>query len=57
MLPLDYKPTESDGKIDIVRHILDYLAGMMDTYAISEYEKLTGITYDKINIATSQTRQ
>lgn len=53
LLPLDYKPTENDERIDIVRHILDYLAGMMDTYAISEYEKLTGITYDKINIATS----
>ncbi|MDO4170287.1 MAG: dNTP triphosphohydrolase [Lachnospiraceae bacterium] len=30
------------------RLVCDYISGMMDSYAISEYEKLTGISFEKI---------
>ena len=47
LLPPDYRPTQ---EADLVRCVLDYLAGMMDTYAISEYERFTGIKFDKIDV-------
>lgn len=47
LLPPDYRPTQ---EADLVRCVLDYLAGMMDTYAISEYEHFTGTKFDKIDV-------
>lgn len=32
------------------RLICDYVSGMMDSYAINVYEKLTGISFEKIII-------
>lgn len=49
LLPPDYRP-ENDEIKTIVRCVLDYLAGMMDTYAISEYERLTGESFYNMNI-------
>lgn len=49
LLPPDYRP-ENDEIKTIVRCVLDYLAGMMDTYAISEYERLTSKSFYNMNI-------
>lgn len=32
------------------RLVCDYISGMMDSYAISEYEKYTGISFEKIKL-------
>ena len=37
-----------DEKILRERLICDYISGMMDSYAISKYEKITGISFEKI---------
>lgn len=50
LLPPDYRPKESDSQEQIARCVMDYIAGMMDTYAISEFERLTGISYDSIDV-------
>lgn len=51
LLPPDYRPKESDSQEQIARCVIDYIAGMMDTYAISEFERLTGMAYDSIDVA------
>lgn len=51
LLPPDYRPKESDSQEQIARCVIDYIAGMMDTYAISEFERLTGVSYDSIDVA------
>ena len=50
LLPPDYRPKESDSQEQIARCVIDYIAGMMDTYAISEFERLTGISYDSMDV-------
>lgn len=51
LLPPDYRPKESNSEEQIARCVMDYIAGMMDTYAISEFERLTGVSYDSIDVA------
>lgn len=50
LLPPDYRPKETDTTEQKVRCVMDYIAGMMDTYAISEFERLTGISYDSMDV-------
>lgn len=45
LLPPDYRP-DNDG--EIYRCVVDYIAGMMDTFAFSVYEKHFGKNYDEI---------
>ena len=45
LLPPDYRPENKD---DLPRAVIDYIAGMMDTYAISLYEKHFGVKFDAI---------
>ena len=49
LLPPDYRPREVDG-YSLEMGAIDYLAGMMDTFAISKYEELYGIPFPKIVI-------
>lgn len=49
LLPPDYRPNP-DHSDDVAQCCIDYIAGMMDTYAIAEYSRLTGISFDDINI-------
>lgn len=50
LLPPDYHPKVNAAKKDAVQKVIDYIAGMMDTFAISEYERLTGNDFDTIDI-------
>ena len=50
LLPPDYRPNSTDSSEVIARCCIDYIAGMMDTFAIAEYERLTGISFERINI-------
>lgn len=40
--------TNEDKKMLQERLICDYISGMMDSYAISQYEKITGEQFSKI---------
>jgi len=51
LLPPDYRPNKNDDEAKKARCVIDYIAGMMDTYAISEYERLTGISYKSIDVS------
>ncbi len=48
LLPPDYRPYEGYG---IIQGSIDYLAGMMDTYAIAKYEELFNTKFSEIKIA------
>ena len=50
LLPPDYRPN-TDHSEDVAQCCIDYIAGMMDTYAIAEFTRLTGISFDNINIS------
>ena len=50
LLPPDYRPEEKAAVEQVARCAIDYIAGMMDTFAISEFERLTGISYDCIDV-------
>lgn len=50
LLPPDYRPNSTDSCTEKARCCIDYIAGMMDTYAIAEYERLTGTSFDNINM-------
>lgn len=43
LLPPDYRLDD-----DNERNVIDYISGMMDTFAISEYERLTGKSFSDI---------
>lgn len=45
LLPPDYRPKTDEM---LHRAVIDYIAGMMDTYAISLYEKHFGVSFDSI---------
>lgn len=47
LLPPDYRPKSDE---EAPRKVIDYIAGMMDTFAISEYERLTGDVFDTMDI-------
>lgn len=49
LLPPDYRPRPADNYTQEMGSI-DYLAGMMDTYAISQYEELCGSSFSKISL-------
>ena len=60
LLPPDYRPEELQKKeneqdkekvkLELVQNSIDYIAGMMDTFAISEYERLFSIDFDNIDL-------
>ena len=60
LLPPDYRPEELQKKgneqdkgiveLQLVQNSIDYIAGMMDTFAISEYERLFSIDFDNIDL-------
>lgn len=50
LLPPDYRPEEKAAVEQVARCAIDYIAGMMDTFAISEFERLTGISYGCMDV-------
>ena len=50
LLPPDYRPNNTNNVQEIAQCCIDYIAGMMDTYAIAEYTRLTGKRFDDINM-------
>ena len=52
LLPPDYRPKEKASKIEIAQNVINYIAGMMDTCAILEHEKLTGKSFSTIDLST-----
>ena len=50
LLPPDYRPKDGYSIEQQARCVIDYISGMMDTYAIAEYERLTGVQFDMINV-------
>lgn len=60
LLPPDYRPEELEKKKEeqdsdkvkqqLVQNTIDYIAGMMDTFAISEYERLFNAKFEKIDL-------
>ena len=49
LLPPDYRPREEE-KYTLEMGTIDYLAGMMDTFAISKYKELCGTSFDEISL-------
>jgi dGTPase len=41
-------PSEGDGRYEILRRVVDYAAGMTDTYALSLFRKLKGVALPKM---------
>lgn len=52
LLPPDYRPKTDE---EAPRKVIDYIAGMMDTFAISEFEKLTGKDFNTMDISNTPT--
>ena len=50
-----YNDNNIDENILKKRLVCDYISGMMDSYAISEYEKYTGISFEKIKLQNEKT--
>lgn len=50
LLPPDYRPKTKASPKDVAQKVINYIAGMMDTFAISEYERLTGNDFNTIDI-------
>lgn len=48
LLPPDYRYEKTPE--DNVKGVIDFIAGMMDTFAIEKYEELFGILFDEIPI-------
>lgn len=46
LLPPDYRYEENPMKK--VKGVIDFIAGMMDTFAIEKYEELFGIKFNEI---------
>lgn len=51
LLPPDYRTCNINDKRAIAQNVIDYVSGMMDDFAACEYERLTGVSYDKIDIS------
>ena len=49
LLPPDYRPREEE-KYTLEMGTIDYLAGMMDAFAISKYEELCGKAFSEISL-------
>ena len=54
LLTPDYRPREG---YSLIQGSIDYIAGMMDTFAIAEYERLMGIKFSDIRIDSLSTGQ
>lgn len=60
LLPPDFRPIELQKrkkeqnkytvKRQLIQNSIDYISGMMDTYAISEYERLFNVKFEDINL-------
>lgn len=59
LLPPDYRPDkdEPNFKKKLKENSINYIAGMMDTFAISKFEDYTGIAIDKINLDSIENNQ
>lgn len=55
LLPPDYQPKKDYGRCKIARTVIDYIAGMSDTFAIAQYKQLTGGEFEDIDIAQCPT--
>lgn len=52
LLPPDYRPDKDEPNFEkmLKENSINYIAGMMDTFAISKFEDYTGIAIDKVNL-------
>lgn len=50
LLPPDYQPQTCHQK-EIARKVIDYIAGMSDTFAQEQYRQLSGANFDGIDIS------
>lgn len=50
LLPPDYRICDPKDNTNVAQHAIDYVSGMMDDFAVYEFERLTGISYDRIDI-------
>ena len=52
LLPPDYRPNKDEPNFEkmLKENSINYIAGMMDTFAISKFEDYTGIAIDKVNL-------
>lgn len=51
LLPPNYR-----GGTSLKENSINYIAGMMDTFAISMFEEHTGVSFDKIDLSSSKNR-
>ena len=49
LLPPDFRPAYVNN-YSLIQGSIDYIAGMMDTFAISEYERLFNVKFSDIVI-------
>ncbi len=49
LLPPDYQP-KGNERAEITRNVIDYIAGMSDTFAQQQFKILTGCDFNDINI-------
>lgn len=49
LLPPNYR-----GGASLKENSINYIAGMMDTFAISMFEEHTGVSFDKIDLSSSK---
>lgn len=63
LLPMEYRPKEANKKSaedglrynkERIKNSIDYISGMMDTYAIKEYEKYFSVDFDSISLKNIQ---
>lgn len=45
LLPPEYRPQNNDNKEELERNVIDYISGMMDSFAISTYERYYGTKF------------
>ena len=59
LLPPDYRPDKDEPNFEkmLKENSINYIAGMMDTFAISKFEDYTGIAIDKINLDSIENNQ
>ncbi|MBQ0090011.1 MAG: dNTP triphosphohydrolase [Prevotellaceae bacterium] len=53
LMPPDYRPVDCNPKCfnkSLAQNSIDYIAGMMDTFAIQEYERLFHRSFEKIDV-------
>lgn len=50
LLPPDYRTFALNDETALAQSVIDYVSGMMDDFAAYEFERLTGVSYDNINV-------